>query len=229
MRTIARFAGCKVTGLNNNAYQVARAELHTRRAGLDALCRVVEGDFMAIPFADASFDAAYAVEATVHAPSLAAVYAEIGRVLKPGGLLASYEWALTPRFAAADPEHQRIRRDIEFANGIVHLSTVDEIVAAAAASGLELAQVEDRCAAGEVPWWERLAPARNPFALRRSSGVGKHFTNTSVRLLEALRIAPRGTTTVARMLDKGGRTLVAGGQRGIFTPALLVVMRKGKA
>src|SRR5579871_6244539 len=28
MRTIARFAGCRVTGINNNAYQVKRAEIH---------------------------------------------------------------------------------------------------------------------------------------------------------------------------------------------------------
>jgi sterol 24-C-methyltransferase len=226
MRTIARFAGCKITGLNNNAYQVERARLHNRRAGMEALCDVVEGDFMAMPFSDAHFDAAYAIEATVHAPDLAAVYAEIGRVLKPGGMVASYEWAMTPRFDATDPEHDRIRRDIEFANGISHLSTVQEITDAVAASGLELIEVADRCDGSEVPWWERLAPARNPFALRRSSGIGKHFTNVSVRVLETMRIAPRGTTTVARMLDKGGRTLVEGGMRGIFTPGLLIVARK---
>jgi sterol 24-C-methyltransferase len=226
MRTIARFASCKITGLNNNAYQVERARMHNRRAGMEALCEVVEGDFMATPFPDASFDAAYAIEATVHAPDLSGVYAEIGRALKPGGMLASYEWAMTPRFDATDPDHDRIRRDIEFANGISHLSTVAEITAAVAASGLELIEVADRCAGSEVPWWERLAPARNPLALRRSSGIGKHFTNVSVRVLEALRIAPRGTTIVARMLDKGGRTLVEGGMRGIFTPGLLIVARK---
>jgi sterol 24-C-methyltransferase len=226
MRTIARFAGCKITGLNNNAYQVERARLHNRRAGLEAPCDVVEGDFMAMPFPDARFDAAYAIEATVHAPDLSRVYAEIGRVLKPGGMLASYEWAMTPRFNPADPEHDRIRRDIEFTNGISHLSTVEEITDAVASSGLELIEVTDRCAGSEVPWWERLAPARNPFSLRRTSGIGKQVTNVSVRVLEALRIAPRGTTTVARMLDQGGRALVDGGLRGIFTPDLLVVARK---
>jgi sterol 24-C-methyltransferase len=91
---------------------------------------------------------------------------------------------------------------------------------------LDLLQIEDRCADSEVPWWEKLAPARNPIALRRTSGIGKHFTNVAVRLLETLRVAPRGTTTVARMLDKGAQTLVAGGTQGIFTPGLLIVARK---
>jgi sterol 24-C-methyltransferase len=45
-----------------------------------------------IPFPDNSFDAAYAMEATVHAPSLEGVYSEIFRVLKPGGTFGVYEW-----------------------------------------------------------------------------------------------------------------------------------------
>jgi sterol 24-C-methyltransferase len=226
MRAIARFAGCKITGLNNNAYQLKRAAMHTRRAGLEALCDTVKGDFMAMPFPDASFDAVYAVEATVHAPSMAGVYAEIARVLKPGGMVASYEWAMTQRFVASNPEHQRIRREIEITNGLLSISTAEQLADAVASSGLELVQVEDRCEVSEVAWWEKLAPAGNPFALRRSSGIGKHFTNVSVRVLESLRIAPRGTTTVARILDQSGHAVLAGGKAGIFTPALLIVARK---
>lgn len=229
MRTIARFSGSTVVGLNNNTYQVERARLHNRRAGLEARCEVVEGDFMAMPFPDASFDAAYAVEATVHAPRLAGVYAEVARVLKPGGLLASYEWAMTPGFDPANRDHRLIRAEIEFTNGLVHLSTTAEIAEAVAEAGLELVQLEDRNIGSEVPWWERLAPARNPLALRRTSGVGKRFTNASVWVLERLRIAPPGTTKVARLLDAGGQMLVAGGQKAIFTPGLLVVARKGRA
>jgi len=36
--------------------------------GLKEQCRSVQGDFMAMPFADASFDGVYAIEATCHAP-----------------------------------------------------------------------------------------------------------------------------------------------------------------
>ena len=170
---------------------------------------------MAMPFPDAHFDAVYAVEATVHAPSMAGIYAEMARVLKPGGMVACYECAMTPRFLASNTEHQRIRRDIEINNGVPSVSTASEIVNAVASAGLELVQVEDRCEGSEVPWWEKLAPAGNPFWLRRSSGIGKHFTNVSVRVLEALRIAPRGTATIARILDQGRRALVAGGKAGI--------------
>ena len=38
-------------------------------------------------FPDATFDAVYAIEATVHAPSFEGVYGEIFKVLKPGGVV----------------------------------------------------------------------------------------------------------------------------------------------
>lgn len=40
---------------------------------------------LAEQFGDNTFDAVYAIEATVHAPSWEGVYGEIKRVLKPGG------------------------------------------------------------------------------------------------------------------------------------------------
>ena len=42
---------------------------------------------------DNSFDAVYAIEATVHAPELEGVYREIFRVLKPGGTFACLRMA----------------------------------------------------------------------------------------------------------------------------------------
>ena len=46
------------------------------------------------------------------------VYAEIGRVLKPGALFASYEWVATKEYNAKDPEHVRIIDEINFGNGL---------------------------------------------------------------------------------------------------------------
>ena len=35
--------------------------------GVSSLCQAVEGNFLSMPFAEASFDGAYAIEATCHA------------------------------------------------------------------------------------------------------------------------------------------------------------------
>ncbi|KAL3684021.1 hypothetical protein R1sor_002043 [Riccia sorocarpa] len=86
MRAIAAHSGSKVVGITINDYQVARARSHNKKAGLDQQCEVVCGDFLHMPFPDNSFDAAYSIEATCHAPILSEVYQEIYRVLKPGQL-----------------------------------------------------------------------------------------------------------------------------------------------
>ena len=46
------------------------------------------------------------------------VYAEIRRVLKPGGLFASYEWVATKEFDPNNSEHVRIIDEINFGNGL---------------------------------------------------------------------------------------------------------------
>ena len=54
-------------------------------------------------FPDNSFDAVYAIEATVHAPSLEGIYSEIFRVLKPGGVFGVYEWLMTDAYDNDNP------------------------------------------------------------------------------------------------------------------------------
>lgn len=83
-----------MTGINNNAHQVKRAQQITAESGrfVAERCSFVQSDFMKLPFADATYDHAYAIEATCHAPDAAACYREIARCIKPGGMFVCYEW-----------------------------------------------------------------------------------------------------------------------------------------
>jgi len=56
------------------------------------------GDFQKQPFRDGTFDAAYAIEATCHAPDRLRTYGEVARVLKPGAYFAGYEWVMTDKY-----------------------------------------------------------------------------------------------------------------------------------
>jgi sterol 24-C-methyltransferase len=89
-REIARFADVNIVGLNNNEFQVGRARKYAAKAGLSDQVTFVKGDFMKLSeqFGENSFDAVYAIEATVHAPSFEGVYGEIMKVLKPGGIVS---------------------------------------------------------------------------------------------------------------------------------------------
>ena len=69
-RTIAAFTGCKVIGLNNNDYQLERAKFHTDRAHMSTQLSFCKADFMNMPLEPNTFDGAYSIEATCHAPHI---------------------------------------------------------------------------------------------------------------------------------------------------------------
>ncbi|KAL2404194.1 Sterol 24-C-methyltransferase erg6 [Exophiala dermatitidis] len=142
-REIAKFVGCEVVGVTINQAQVDRAIYLTATEGLDGRCTFVRGDFLNLPFPENSFDAAYAIEATVHSPSLVAVYSEIARVLKPGAVFGLSEWVMTPRFDPSNPKHIGIRNRLERGNGLCNLHTSEQARAAMLNAGFDLFHDED--------------------------------------------------------------------------------------
>merc|ERR1719258_697391 len=75
-------ARAQVTGITINQFQVDRGNALCKQEGVSHLAKLVQGDFMNLPFKDNSFDGVYAIEATCHAPDRAKCYGEILRVLK---------------------------------------------------------------------------------------------------------------------------------------------------
>ena len=61
---------------------------------------------------DASFDHAFAFEATCHANDLLKVYKEILRVLKPGGMFLDMAWCVTDDYNPEDPKHVKVINDV---------------------------------------------------------------------------------------------------------------------
>jgi sterol 24-C-methyltransferase len=72
-----------------------KANRNIESTGFADTCKVIKGDFMHIPEPDESFDSAYAIEATCHAPDKVGVYSEIYRILKPGSTFAGNSLILT--------------------------------------------------------------------------------------------------------------------------------------
>ena len=97
-REMIKFTGANVVGLNNNDYQIERSLRYAQKEGIADKWSAVKGDFMQMSFPENSFDAVYAIEATVHAPKLQGVYEQIFKVLKPGGVFGVYEWLMTDAY-----------------------------------------------------------------------------------------------------------------------------------
>lgn len=188
-------------------------------------------------FPDNTFDAVYAIEATVHAPSLEGVYSQIFRVLKPGGVFGVYEWLMTDRYDNSDTHHREIRLGIEQGDGISNMEKVDVALRAIQAAGFELELHEDLAERPDaLPWyWPLTGDFRYmssiwdiPTILRLTK-IGISVVHGSVGFLESVGLAPRGTQKTADSLAVAADCLVAGGREKLFTPMYLMVARKPKA
>jgi len=83
-----RCAPAEIQGIDPSEAQLAFARArHT--AGI---AQFRQGDAMALPFADNSFDAAVMALVIFFVPDPPAGVAEMARVVRPGGLVASYAW-----------------------------------------------------------------------------------------------------------------------------------------
>ncbi|KAI0295758.1 delta-sterol C-methyltransferase, partial [Russula brevipes] len=199
-REIARFSDAKVVGLNNNDFQIGRARKYTKAAGLEDQVQFVKGDFMKLSeqFGENAFDAVYAIEATVHAPTWEGVYSEILKVLKPGGVFGVYEWCMTDRWDPSIPEHKALAHEIELA------------------VGFQIEHEEDLAERPDpVPWYYPLEgdifkaqTAWDYFTVWRMSWSGKLVTHNALRFLEFFGVVPKGTWEVGETLRVAGDALV---------------------
>jgi ubiquinone/menaquinone biosynthesis C-methylase UbiE len=103
-RYFAHRYGVDVTGIELTPARIKGANELTRLVGLDDKVRVVEGDVMAVPLADASVDAALSQEALLHVPDKAKALREAHRILKPGGRLAFTDWVAHEPLSEADAQ-----------------------------------------------------------------------------------------------------------------------------
>ncbi|PSR93994.1 sterol 24-c-methyltransferase [Coniella lustricola] len=233
-REIAKFTGANIVGLNNNDYQIERATQYAAKEKLSNQLTYVKGDFMQMPFPDNTFDAVYAIEATVHAPKLEGVYSEIFRVLKPGGTFGVYEWLMTDDYDNNNAEHRKIRLAIELGNGISNMVPIQEGLDAMKAAGFDLLKHEDMAQRPDpMPWYwplsgevKYLQSMGDAFTIFRMTKIGQFFTHGFAGLMEKLRFAPAGTQKTANALSEGADGLVAGARLNLFTPMYLMVGRK---
>lgn len=229
MRSIARFTGAKIDGITLNAYQVKMGNRYNAEHGLKEQCHVVQGDYMHMPWANDTFDAAYAIESTCHAPDRVGAFAEAFRVLKPGGLYAGLEWMMLAAYDPDNQEHVRLKEGIEVGNGLPTLVTPEKLVAALEQAGFIMVEHHNLLAGHlnehEIPWYDTLK-GQMTWKGFRMTRIGRMCTHALVNVLEFFKIAPVGSVNVSKMLNQTADDLVAAGHMSLFTPNYFFLARK---
>ncbi len=137
-RQIARSSGCTVVGVDLTPAYVDAAQELTHTAGLAEQVRFFCSDIAA--FDGSEFDAAYTLHVQMNVADKKTYFAEIGRRLRPGAHLATFEVCLSGKIQPAPPLPWSLDGTDSF------LATAGELRATIQSSGFELVEWVDETA-----------------------------------------------------------------------------------
>ena len=196
-RYIADTFGCRVTGIDLTPDFIAVARMLAERTGLADRVAYEVASALAMPFADAAFDAAITLHVAMNIKDRAGLYREVARVLKPGASFCIYD--------VMKGDREGLQYPVPWAQtpATSHLTTPLEMHALLAAAGFEVTETEDRTSFGISFFRERLAAG--PPALGTHLLTGSNTREKSKNMLSALEagaIAP--VVMIARRLPSHG-------------------------
>ena len=230
MRRVVREAGVRVVGININEYQLEKARKLNAEAGIGHMVDYAACSFMDMgAIEDETFERGYAIESTCHAPDKERAFAEIFRVLKPGALFWGQEMCLTDKFDAKDARHRAIEQDLRRGIALNDIATFGEVNRALESTGFHVIEGMDRDVQNgpSTPWYRSMESRHGTLgnALRRLP-LGRKALIAGSKMAELLRLLPKGSSEVIRLLDRTAEAYVAGGRTGIFTPLYCFLARK---
>ena len=188
-RVFAAEHGCQVTGVDLTEEFCQVAALLTARAGLAERIRYRQANALALPFDGAAFDGAYSIHAAMNIADKARLYAEIARVVKPGGVFGLYDVLRGPGGAPRFPVPWAEDSSTSF------LATAEELNDLLGAAGFEVVASRDHSTRGLASTVERRARLGEgePPPLGPQIIMGPNYREKIANLhanLEQARIAP---------------------------------------
>ncbi|MFS2013409.1 class I SAM-dependent methyltransferase [Azospirillum sp. CT11-132] len=188
-RHLADLYRCRVVGLDLTEEYCRTATVLADRVGLDGIVEYLQGSALDIPLPDASFDRVYTQHVAMNISDKRRFYAEVARVLKPGGLFGLYDLLEGP----GGPVHFPVPWARDPATSF--LAAPDELRDLLSASGFEIIGWRDTSAEGRA-WFQQLrerierdGPPTLGFHLLLGSEF-REMARNQVRNLEEQRILP---------------------------------------
>lgn len=173
---LAREYDARVVGVDVEAELVRRARERVAAAGLEDRVRLEQVEPGPLPFPDGEFDAVFSKDSWIHIEDKAALFADVHRLLRPGGRLLAGDWMRGP-----EPFSPYMHEFFELEGLTYHMERLDrsgELLAAAGFVDIELEDITDEYR--ERAHWEH-EQMRGPWFERMCTILGRataeHFVD----------------------------------------------------
>ena len=117
MRRVVEFTGANMTGVTICQHQINRAKAITAELPqwIQDRTEYLIGDYNDLPtqMEPSSYDAAYFMESLSHSEDRAIPLAQAAKIVKPGGIVAGWQWMLKPAFDYENDRHLDLKRGME--------------------------------------------------------------------------------------------------------------------
>lgn len=186
-RYLAQAHHCQVVGIDLTQELCDVAADLTRRTGLSDRVEIRQGDALALPFADGSFDVAWTQHVSMNIADKVGFYTEMRRVVRPGGRLAFFDLLSGPE----QPIHFPVPWAEDPASSA--LATVEETRALLTDAGFEI-RLWDDLTVDAVAFYASLAAGPPP-----NKNLGLHLL---------IRDMPTKGANLKRNVEEGRLTLI---------------------
>ncbi len=212
---VAQHSGGQVTGLNIDPSQLENARAHAAARGLSERTSFVCANLNhRLPFADATFDAGYEIQAFTYAKDKRAVCEELFRVLKPGARFSYLDWVRLPAYDPQNPRHVALMRETCAVIGAVDTPSPAEVESALRQAGFVVLSSRDASIGGHQSGL--IQRERRHFGLLRRG----------MKLGVKARLVPSHFATLFQRLGKGAEAFVQADQLGLATTSYQILCQK---
>ena len=183
LHLVASHGAASAIGFDVERPVVEAARRRAEAQGLAERASFVQAPPGRLPFADASFDVVFSKDALLHVPDKDALFTEIFRVLKPGGVFAASNWMI-----AHDGEPSPQMKAYVAAEGLSFaMASPARYADAMRNAGFRDVGVRDR-----NPWYrevarEELARLKGPLYGAVAAVVGAAYVDKNIRTWEAMQ------------------------------------------
>ena len=183
LHLVERHGAAHATGFDVEQPVIEAARRRAAARRLSDRADFIQAPPGALPFADRSFDVVFSKDALLHVPDKDGLFAEIFRVLKPGGVFAASNWMI-----GHDGEPSPEMKAYVAAEGLSFaMASPARYAQAMRRAGFADITVRDR-----NPWYREvargeLARLKGPLYTRAAAAVGAAYVDKNIKTWEAMQ------------------------------------------